>query len=73
MVWLCAADCTLSYMNETLFNLISFDYLILRFKVSGSAKNMRYFFDTSFLSFVSMVTGEESGTLLFPIDYGQIA
>ena len=45
---LCAADCNLGYMNKILFTLIAFDYLILTFKVKGSAKNTRYFLETWF-------------------------
>ena len=54
-------------MNKTMFTLIALDYLIFTFKVKRSAKNTKCFSD--FLSFVSMVTAEGSGTLLFPIDY----
>ena len=70
---LCAAGCNLGYMNKTLFALIAFDYLILTFKVKRSAKNTRYSLEIWFLSFVSMVTAEDSGVLLFPIGYRQIA
>ena len=45
-VCLCAAACKLDYMKKTLFTLIAFDYLILTFKVKGSAKNTRYFLET---------------------------
>ena len=38
-ICLCAADCNLGSINKTLFILIAFDYLILTFKVNGSAKN----------------------------------
>ena len=69
---LCAADCNLGYMNKILFTLIAFDYLILTFKVKGSAKNTRYFLETWFLSFVFMVTAEDAGAILFPIGYRQI-
>ena len=62
-------------MNKTLFTLIAFDYLILTLKVKRLAKKNKYFLETWFLSFVSVVTAEDSGTLLllFPIDYGQFA
>ena len=60
-------------MNKILFTLIAFDYLILTFKVKRPAKNTRYFLETSFLSFVSMVTAKDSETILFPIGYRQIA
>ena len=50
---LCAAGCNLSY------TIIAFDYLILTFKVKKSPKNTRYFLESRFLSFVSMVTAED--------------
>ena len=73
---LCKFMCSwllLGYMNKTLFTQIAFDYLILTFKVKSSAKNTRYFSETWFLSFVSMVTAGVSGALHFPIGYRQIA
>ena len=72
-MWLCAADCTLDYMYTILFTSIAFDYLLLIFKVNRSVKNTSFFLETWFLSFVSMVTAEDSVTLLFPIGYGQIS
>ena len=66
-VCLCTADCYFSYVNKTLFTLIAFDYLILTFKLKRSAKNTRYFLETLFLIFVSMVTAEDTGALLFHI------
>ena len=44
-VSLCAAGCYLGYMNEALFALITFDYLILTFKVKRSAENTKYFLE----------------------------
>ena len=72
-VFLCAAGCNLGYMNKTLFALITFDYLILTFKVKRSAKIPDISWKLDFLSFVSMVTAKDSGALLFPIGYRQIA
>ena len=72
-VCLCAADCYLGYMNKTLSSLIAFDFLILSFTVKRSAKNIRYFSKLDFLSFVSIVTAEDSGALLFSVGYRQIA
>ena len=43
---LCAADCNLGYMNQTMLTLIAFDHLILPFKFKRSAKNTRYFLET---------------------------
>ena len=60
-------------MNRTMFTLIAFDYLILTFKVKRSGKIQDIFRKLDFLSFVSMVTAQESETLLFPIGYRQIA
>ena len=60
-------------MNKTLFTLIAFDYLILTFKVKRSEKIPDISRKLDFLSFVSMVTAEDSGALLFPIGYKQIA
>ena len=37
-VWLCATDCNLGYMNEILYTLIAFDYLILYLKSKGRRK-----------------------------------
>ena len=71
-VCLCTADCNLGYMNETLFVLIAFDYLIL-FCLEVSEKYQIFLRNLIFLSFVSMVTTEDSGGLLFPIGYRQIA
>ena len=45
-VSLCAAGCNLGCLTKTLFALIAFDYLILTFKIKGSAKNTRYFLET---------------------------
>ena len=72
-VWPCAADCNLRYKNKTLFTLVAFDYLILTFKVKRSAKIPVVSWKLDFLGFVSMVTDEDSGILLFPIGYRQIA
>ena len=72
-VCLCAADCNLGNMNKTLSSLIAIDYLILTFKAKRSAKNIRYFLETWFLGFVSMLTAEFSEALLFLIGYRQIA
>ena len=72
-VCFCAAGYNLGSMDITLFTLIAYDYLILTFKVKRSAKNTRYFLEFDFSSFVSMVTAEDSGALLFPIGYRQIA
>ena len=72
-MWLCAADCNIGYMNKLLFTSIAFDYLILIFKVNRSAKIPAISLKPDFLSFVSMVTAEDSGTLLFSIGYRQIA
>ena len=69
---LCAAGCNLGYMDNTLFTLIAFDYLIYTFKVMRSAKIPDISWKFNFLSFVSMLTAEDSGALLFPIGYGQI-
>ena len=72
-MWLCAADCNLGHTNKVLFTSIAFNYLILIFKVNWSAKNTSNLLETCFLSFVSMVTAEDSGTLLFPFGYRKIA
>ena len=72
-VCLCAADYNLGYINKTLSSLIAFDYLILTFKVKRLAKKYQTFLGNLILSFVSMVTAEDSGALLFPIGYRQIA
>ena len=72
-VCLCAAGYNLGYMNKTLFAIIAYDYLILTFKVKRAAKNSNISGKLDFLSFVSMVTAEDSGALLFPIGYRQIA
>ena len=37
-VWLCATDCNLGYMNEILYTLIAFDYLILNLRSKGRRK-----------------------------------
>ena len=61
-------------MNRTMFTLIAFDYLILTFKVKRSGKIQDFFLKIRlFLSFVSMVTAQESETLLSPFGYRQIA
>ena len=72
-VCLCAAGYDLGYMNKILFVLIAFDYLILTFKVKRAVKIPDISWKLDFLSFVSMVTAEVSGALLFPIGYRQIA
>ena len=74
-VWLCAADCKLGYMNKTLFTLIAFDYLIFTFKVTsrGRRKIPDISWKLDVLSIFSIVTVGDSGTLLFPICYRQIA
>ena len=72
-VCLCTADCNFSYVNKTLFTLIAFDYLILTFKLKRSAKIPDISWKLDFLSFVSMVTAEDTEALLFPIGYRQIA
>ena len=71
-VSLSAAYCHEVYMNKTMFTLIAFDYLILTFKVKRSGKIPDFFLKLDFLSFVSMVTVQESETLLSPIGYRQI-
>ena len=63
-VWSWAADCHLGYMNKTLFTLITFNYLILTFKVKRPAKIPNISWKLDFLSFVTMVTAEDSRTLL---------
>ena len=61
-------------MNRTMFTLIAFDYFILTFKVKRSGKIPDFFLKIRlFLSFVSMVTAQESETLLSPFGYRQIA
>ena len=60
-------------MNKIMFTLIAFDYLILTFKVKRSTNIPDISWKLDFLSVVSMVTAEDSGTLLFPIGYRQIA
>ena len=74
-VFLRAAACNLGYMNKTLFALFVFDYLILTFflKSRGQRKIPDISRKLDFLSFVSMVTAKDSGALLFPIGYRQIA
>ena len=72
-VSLCAAGCNLGYMSKTLFASIAFDYLILILKSRGHRKIPDISRKLDFLSFVSMVTAEDSGTLLCPIGYRQIA
>ena len=42
-VCLWAAGCNLGYMNRILFALITYDYLILTFKVKRSAKKYQIF------------------------------
>ena len=71
-VSLSAAYCHEVYMNRTMFTLIAFDYLILTFKVKRSGKIPDFSWKFDFLSFVSMVTAQESETLLSPIGYRQI-
>ena len=64
----------LLYINRSMFTLIAFDYWILTFKIKRSGKtpdiSLKLVF---FKSFVSMVTAQESETLLSPIGYRQIA
>ena len=60
-------------MNRTMFTLIVFDYLIFTFKVKGAGKIPDISLKLDFLSFVSMVTAQESETLLSPIGFRQIA
>ena len=72
-VSLSAAYCYLVHMNGTMFTLIAFEYLILTFKVKRSGKMQDISCKFDFLSFVSMVTAQESETLLSPIGYRHIA
>ena len=60
-------------MNRTMFTLIALDYLILTFKVKRSGKYEIFLKNSIILSFVSMVTAQESETFLSPIGYRQIA
>ena len=60
-------------MNRTMFTLIAYDYLILPFKVKRLGEIPDISRKLDFLSFVSMVTAQESETLLSPIGYRQIA
>ena len=60
-------------MNKILFTSIAFDYLIWIFEVNRSAKITSYFLETWFLIFVTLVTAEDPGALLFPIGYWHIA
>ena len=66
-VYLCAADFNLGYLNKTLFTLTAFDYLILTFKLNRSTKNTIISWKLDFLSFVSMVTAEDTGAVLFRV------
>ena len=59
-------------MNNTLFALNAFDYLILTCKVNRSAKIPEILENLKFFSIVSMVTIKDSGVLLSPIGYRQI-
>ena len=60
-------------MNYTMFTLIALDYLIFTFKVKMSANIPNISWKLDFLSFVSMVTAEDSGILRFPVDCRQSA
>ena len=68
-----AAYCYKVYMNRTMFTLTAFDYLILTFKVTRSGKYQIFLEKLIYLSFVAMVTAQDSETLLSPIGYRQIA
>ena len=72
-VWLCTADYNSGYMNKTKFTLIALDYLILAFKEEVSEKFLIFLENLIFLISVSLVTAEDSGTLLSPIGYRQSA
>ena len=66
---ICSFIDLIGYASGPIRRCLFIDYIIITFKVKRSAKNTRL----DFLSYVSMVTAEDSGAFLFPIGYRQIA